>query len=306
MNLAFLLCVENGNLENQALLLCHSIREFAGGFADAEIHAYSPRPANQPARATIDRLKELGAIHHDEPLNREFANYAIGNKIFVSAAAERSLAAETLVFLDSDTFFTQEPALFRLPPDIDAAARPVDKQNLGSTGAGDQNDSYWQRMYSICQVKEDHFVETTVDKKKIRAYFNAGLIVVRRSAGLFARWEQNFLALVAAGHMPENDKWNNMDQFALATTLSRVFKRVSTLDWKYNYPLGHRPVLDRAMQEAQLEDLVHVHYHRWFNRPNFLRLTTPTFSRSSPLLGWLEQHLPFQPTIDTPLRYIGA
>lgn len=304
MTLSFVLCVEAGRLEAQATLLCRSIRRFGGRWADATIRAYSPRPGSGPSRATVDELETQRVEFIDEPLNAEFANYPIGNKIFTCAHAEATGDSEIIVFADSDTVFVAEPVELLLADHRDAAVRPVDRKNRGSAGAGDRHEAYWQRMYELLDVAATPRVETVVDQESIRAYFNAGLVVARRGGGVFQEWKEDFLRLMAAEHVPSSGNLNNMDQFTLAAVLARRIDRVHLLSDRYNYPLGKRPILPDELAGRQLGELVHVHYHRWFHRAGFLESTQPAIDPSDPVVQWLRPQLPLEPQIHDPIRYV--
>ncbi|MGI9014941.1 MAG: hypothetical protein ACR2GY_11930, partial [Phycisphaerales bacterium] len=173
MTLAFLACVEAGPLEAKAILLCESIRRYAGALAHAPIHTFQPRRETAIAPATYEALSQLDVIHHTDLLNHTHHNYAIGNKMFAAAWAEQHVPAELLVFVDTDTFFLNEPAELLLPDGIDAAVRPVDRKRFGSTGPDDEYEPYWQRLYELTSVRACPFVTTAVDGENIRAYFNA-------------------------------------------------------------------------------------------------------------------------------------
>jgi hypothetical protein len=300
--LAFLACIEAGNLENQALLLFRSIRRYGGRFAKAPIHSFQPRQGSPLRPDSLEALKALDVHHHTDILNDRFIDYPISNKVFVCAWAERGLDEDILVFCDSDTIFVGEPSAFALDTQKAVALRPVDNRNRGSTGPGSKEDEYWQKLYEICGVSATPFVETTVDRTRIRAYWNAGLIVARRSHGLFQEWENDFLRLMEAGHVPSGQV-TFMDQLALAGTLSRTPDIVETLDYRYNYPLPKRSLLQPSEQHAQFEDLIHVHYHRWFNKARFLHALRPPIDPRSEIFAWINEFLPFEPTIDTPLRF---
>ena len=109
-DVAFLICVERGRLESEALLLVESLRAWGGAQAEAPVYAFAPRRGHEPEPATADRLAELGATLIAEPLVERFADIPTFNKVSVSAWAERELDHETLVFTDSDTVFVGEPA----------------------------------------------------------------------------------------------------------------------------------------------------------------------------------------------------
>ena len=297
MRLAFIACLEQGRLEDQTKLLCRSIRRFAGGFRDAPIHTFQPRPGPDLSPHTLEVLNTLGVIHHTEPVNLAYANYGYGNKIFVCAHAEALVAAEVLVFLDSDTLFTNEPTDLDLPPQYDAALRPAYSRALNSTGPGHPIDPYWMRLYQLCGLEKEPYVENELGGW-VRAYFSAGLIAVRRSAGLFGQWKADFLRLVEAGHMPEASGLTRMDEIALVATMVRAFDRVRLLDGRYNYLIFRRADLLPPWREAALEHLVHIHYRSCFQTPNFLQTLHPQLDPASAVVWWLEPHLPLASPVD--------
>ncbi len=301
MTIAFLACVEQGNLENQTRMLCHSIRKFGGSLSGAAIHTFRPRGGPKLSSSTLAELRSLRVIHHDQALNTEYAYYGVGNKIFVSAWAEEHLEEEFLVFLDSDTLLLNEPSEWLLSEDVDAAACPGVRWEGGiaSRGPEDPKDVYWKAAYDICGVKEEPFVTSVVDQQQIRAYFNGGLIVSRREAGIFRSWRANFTTLMKRGHYPpdKNRGINNMDEIALGISLAKSFERLKILDERYNYPLHRRSELQGSARFAELEDLIHLHYHGWFNRPGYLDSLNPGFNPDSPLLSWIQSFLPFAPYI---------
>ena len=315
MPVTFIACVERGELEEKTLLLCRSIRRYGGRFADAPIITFQPRRGTEVSDATLRGLESLGVVHVTEILNENLAGYAIGNKVFASARGEEMATTEFVAFLDSDTILTSEPVAFELPNGIDAAARPVDywrhgnepaddpeywktrHRRVASAGPGDPIDDYWERMYELCGVTNRPWCETVGDRKRIRAYFNSGLVVVRRASGLFAQWKRDFLRLIDADHIPPGGDRHYLDQLSLAVMMARVWDRVQIFDGRYNYPLIGRPLLTPPFRNAQLEELVHVHYNRYFNVPGFLSSVRPRLQRDSEVVSWLGQFLPLQPIL---------
>lgn len=298
MSLAFIACIERGKLESQTELLCRSIRRYAGRYRSAPIYTFQPRRGTDVSEETLQVLNELDVIHHTEPLNVAFHHYAHGNKIFACARAEETLTEDVLVFLDSDTVFTGEPLELELRDDVNAAVRPADSI-LNSTGVGHPNEDYWARLCRICTLDDLPFVRTELGRR-VRGFFSAGLIAVRRRASLFRQWKSDFLFLVAHDHLPEPGL-RRMDEVSLAATLGRVFDTVHLLDGRYNYLLEKRGSLPSPWREAQLEDLVHVHYRQWFNKPGFLDLLEPELNPASEIRKWLQRHLPFKPINDRPM-----
>lgn len=310
MNIAFIACAEKGYLEDQVVLLCRSIRRFTGRYASSSIYTFQPREGMEISHDTLNLLKGMNVNHITEPINRLYPNYPIGNKIFVCAWAEKNLTEDVLVFLDSDTMFCNEPEAFDLSDNTIVAIRPVDKKGRGSRGEDDMNDSYWQTLYELCGIQDRPFIRTTIDQDYIRAYFNAGLIVCRRSSGIFQRWKRFFLTLMEASHIPTKAAkkelvLNNMDQLSLSASISDRMDSVKILDERYNYPLPLRSINKSDMSTAQLSSLIHIHYHRWFRKPNFLRLLQPPLDPSDEIFSWIESYLPLNPVIHDSLDFRG-
>lgn len=291
MSLAFVICVESGSLEEQAVLFAESIREWGGTHAESRIVSVEPRGPSGLAEATLAELERLGVEHHSEELNADFPKYPIANKVFTAAWAEENLVDDVVAVCDTDTFFVNDPV--RLALEHGAAARPVGQKKRGSTGPGDENDAYWERLYELCGVGERPFTETTRAGIKIRAYFNSGLLSVRREEGFLAQWRQDFLTLMEAKHFPEDGR-RNMDQLALAATMARNWGRVEILDAPYNYMLRRRPKMPEPDRSLPLEDLVQVHYRKWFHVPGFIDQLKPEIPDGE-RLRWLKERLPLRP-----------
>jgi hypothetical protein len=289
-------CVEDGVLEDQALLLVRSIRRFAGTLADAPVYVVAPRAGRAPSAETIAALEAMGAIVVVEPLNHEYPDYGMANKWAAGLWAEEHATTDMLVFVDSDTIFCGDPTAFRLPDGIDLAVRPVDRKDKGSTGPSDEREGYWQRLYELTGVSQRPWLDTPVRPQRIRAYLNGGLVVTRRSQRLFTTWYRDFLTLEQAGHLPP-EGIHYMDQLALAATVARCWDRTQILDWRYDYPLPHRAALAEPARGVALEDLVHVHYHWWFARPGYLDTIVPPFAARSSVRSFLEPHLPLRPVL---------
>lgn len=296
MSIAFITCVEAGPLEEQAVLLAASIRRWAGRWADARILCLEPRGPSGLRPETLAALGELGAEHRVERLNAEYESYPIANKMFAAAWAEEALGDDVIAVCDTDTFFINEPAKLELSRG--AAARPVGQKKRGSRGPKDSNDAYWERMYELCGVGERPFVETTRAKKRIRAYFNSGLVAVRREEGILAQWLADFRTLMEAEHLPQGGK-RNMDQLALGATMARHWARVDVLEAPYNYMLRRRPTMPEPDRSLPLEELVHVHYRHWFHVPGFLDELEPHFPDGE-RLRWLRERLPLRPPGEPP------
>jgi hypothetical protein len=305
MRLAFVACVEPGRLEDQGVLLFESIRRHGGRLANAPIVSFQPRDPGPLRPETLAAFARLDVEHRCERLNREFEHIPVANKLFATARAESELEADVVVFLDSDTFFCSEPAELALADGRDVALRPANKKNVASTGPDDRKDGYWQKVYALCGVDSPPYVETTVDRQRVRAYWNAGLMAFRRSAGLADRWLACFRAILRADLLPYNGV-KNADQIALAAALASAPDRVEVLDPRYNYPLPKRADLPEPWRHAELETLRHVHYFRWLNKPGWFERIDPPFAEASEVRRWLAARLPLTPTVEDARRKTGG
>jgi hypothetical protein len=298
VTIAFVACAESGYLEAQVVLLARSIRANTGGLAGSEVHVFSPRRGHEINVETADVLRSLDVEIHVDDLNREFPDYPIGNKVVVGAWAEANLSTDVVAFVDSDTIFTSAPLALELASS-GAAMRPVDTKNIGSSGPGDRTDRYWVDLRARCGAEHDRYVETTVDGERIRAYYNAGLVASRRDAGLFTDWLRCLRIVIGERLLPPDGRWTFADQLALAMAASRL-EQIELLEPTYNYPLPKRRRLPASLGRLALEDLVHVHYHRWFSKPGFLDLLQPAVDLTGRVGSWLTPFLPLEPVHDDP------
>jgi hypothetical protein len=93
----------------------------------------------------------------------------------------------------SNTLVLQPPSIFLLPGGKNLGGCPVHLRLLG-TRTEDPIDDFWTLIYQHCHVDINSIfsVQSTVDEQLIRAYLNAGLLVVRPERGLLRAWQANF------------------------------------------------------------------------------------------------------------------
>ncbi len=304
-SVAFLICVEAGQLEPQGILFAQSLRRFGGRFAGCAIHAYAPREGRVPAAETRTKLEALGVTVHTDVLNAEHDYYPFANKIYAAADAERNLTEDVLVFCDSDTVFLAEPNTLDLSEDVDVAVAPAFHVNKASTGPGHRMEPYWERVWELAGASEPApYVETVEKQKRIRGYWNAGILAARRDSGYMSDWLALWRALLAEEHFPDG-KMMVTDQVAIAAAVAQRPERFINLGRDYNYNIGRRPFYKGEMKRAGLAEIVHLHYHQWFNRRNLLRDLRPPLDPSSEQYRWLDQHLPLEPSVRAPLPKPG-
>lgn len=313
LDVGFVACIEGGVLEKQALLLFESIRRWAGRFRDCDIYAYTPRAGHEISTDARRRLDELGVRYSDALLNTRCPHYGSANRVAAAAHAEATRGHALLVILDSDTLFLREPDEFNMPRGVDVLARPVDLKGNSTTGRGDVCDAYWRDLCRCCGVRYERLPwgESFVDRQRIKANYNGGLVVARGGLGLLQRWADFFYKSVAEGLRPRLGRagfragagtvapeaaelWGS-NQAALSLAAWSTSRRVRLLPPTYNYPLHLHAHVPPEVKLDVFSRLVHVHYH-WLFAPDSVA-DNPLFHPSGPLTpeqrDWLRARTPF-------------
>lgn len=297
-------CVENGLLEQQGILLAQSINRYL--YPQYKAIAFSPRSGHFMSDETALALEDLNVIVRKEHLNERFNHYPIANKLLVMSHLEKQLNFDGLMFLDTDTLVTNH---FHVPNDKQLLLRPVDNKGPGSTGENDENDAFWQDVFNLFELPiAAPSVTTTVDQTVIRGYFNAGLVWTSGLTDFYQQWEQDFLKLVDSGLRPQKyqsrdgNDFRCLDQVALAVTAVRYQQHLNLLPETYNYPIPFKPRLQARTGHPTLNELTHIHYHKWFQHPGFLDHITSEQEKQTEQYLWLKSHLPLQPEINGPFK----
>jgi len=309
-NIAFVACIEKGVLERQALLLFESIRLYTGAFRDCPIYALSPRAGYNISASVRRNLDKLSVTYVDLVLNTECREYGSANRVAAAAYVEQQHPHEILVILDSDTLFLREPNEILLKPDVDVAVRPVGVKGMCTSGPTDAFDSYWRDLCRCCGVDYDliPWTESVADRQRIKASYNAGLVIVRGKLGIMQTWADFFFSSVrqqlkpysydrrfrtGAGWVESGASrlWGS-NQAALSLAIWSTTRRVRELEPTYNYQLILHEQIGWRRRREIFPNLVHVHYH-WMLQEKASK--NPLFNRSGPLSrdqrAWLSSAL---------------
>ena len=279
IDLAYVVCIESGVLEQQSLLLFESIRSYTGAYADASIYAYSPRRGRDVSDFAKREMNRLGVVHINDELNTHGLEYGTINRIVAGSHAERTFAHDVFCVIDSDTFFTGPPESFELARKFDMLARPVDLKGRASSGPDDRYDAYLRAICRLCGVHYDDvpFVTSTIDRAQVKASYNGGLVLVRSDAEILQRTEEFFLKSVRENLIiepeaaalrtgtgtvsSEQSRWWGSSQIALSLAAWSSTKRVRHLPPTYNYPMHlHRRAADE-FRRSVWPTAKHIHYH---------------------------------------------
>ena len=226
-------------------------------------------------------------------LNEEFAWYPIANKVFAAAWVERNAAEDVLVFVDSDSFFTQEPRALELTDGSVAAVRPVNAKNIGTTGPDDPADAFWAAVHARFGTQPSPTVRTTVSAEEIHGYWNAGLVATRREAGLMRRWQTVLVGLLRWGIAPPGGALNHLDQVALTVALASA--ETLALDPRYNYPLPQRRRRRRRSPRADSTSSFTCTTSGICTHRDFSIGSDPPLAADCAVTTWLRGHMPLDP-----------
>lgn len=305
----FVLNAEAGILEKQAVLLCESIRYFAGTLSSSAITVVSPRKSQRPSPATLRALDRLNAEFLPLDIESACAEYGPSFKVHAVAHVARRTGPPIVVQIDSDSLFVAEPiSLLKI---ADAAARPVDVKGMCTAGPGDVFDEYWRAACALADVDYEQIpsVWTTVDRARVKASYNGGLVAARRASGIFERTEEIFRRFVERNHKPWNRRFTlrsgtglvsergaaywGTTQAALSLAAAHGGHMVELLPGAYNFPLHYLDSFARDLPSS----LVHIHYHYLASSgEEAIALLDPRLDLPANARDWLRARLPLRET----------
>lgn len=274
-------------------ILISSIRQFGGSVKDCPIYSFQPRKSKKISKETILFFEKYYVNFIDIELNKNYDFYPLANKPMICAWAEQNIDSEILIFLDSDVVVFNQPNEMIDLGDCDVRLRPVDIKGTGSDGKTDFNMTYWDQLYKHIGVNQRNYVTTTVDAKRILAFWNAGHIVSKRKSGLYCKWKENFETLISKKLIPSSGLFF-MDQISLAATISAHNMKVAAFGPGYNYPIHlHHKLQENNGTTAEMEDIVSIHYHDLFSEsqmPAHIENYLKTNQKGKWLLDMLDIH----------------
>lgn len=283
-NCAFVLSVEKGKLETQAILLVESLRKFGGEYSNAEIFAISPRPAKRMSQDCQDILKSLGVRIVVEDLLIENEPYGTAARLAACDWAEKNLASEIIISLDNDMFFAAPP-LFELD-NADFFARPVDVKGMCTSGANDASDYYWHEISDLCNVNYNDilWINTSVDDIRVKASYNGGMVAVRKSYGIFQKALLMFNKLKENNLSPykanpsnifastgfvgiESSCWWGSSQAVLSLAATYLNAKIKIASQNYNIPIHLKK--SSVNKNITLHNAILIHYHWMLHKDTF-------------------------------------
>jgi hypothetical protein len=295
------MCAESNETGPAAVLLLASIRRLSRPWAEANVLCFSPRAAHRPGERVRSALISMGAEVVEETLNDRWLDLPHSNKVLAAAWAERRGAHDdTIVVLDSDTVFVGQPELGVAPGT--AAVAPVWLAGLGSEGPDDPLDNFWSVAESVTGLKRrDGFVQPLLEPRRIRPYFNSGLVVSRAGNLLMETWLSAYFDLLASERFRQllkvlsvnEDRYARptayLDQVALALALSTV--EVDSLSPIHNCPIHYLERVEEPWRSRIPDEAVHIHYLTYLSSTATRREIFRRFTKGAHVEQDLRRHL---------------
>lgn len=299
-SVTFVACVESGALELHTVRMIESLRKWGGAFAACPVLVVTPRFGMPVYSATHEKFEELGVRYLRLPSTGSYSWFKFLNKPFALLAAESLCATRSIGWLDSDLLVLGEPAELELSLGEDFAACVPDK-NVGTSGAYDPNEPYWQEVCRTIGVDIDALptVVTEFEGIGIRLYFNSGVFVYSKSTRLAQSYLEDCLRVLLARISSRFSGIFFTDQVILGLTVHRMGLRYRLLPVSHNLAMGSRvisPYREEALQNAKI---LHHHDAMW---PGFWPVLMERLRRTHrPVHDWLARLGPlYNPS---PLRY---
>ena len=259
-DIAFLLCIEAGFIEEQSILLVQSLRLFGGVFASCPVYLICPRPNRAPSAEIKKILALMDATVIVEDLNQALDHFPYANKAYALAHLEQQIQSSFVVFLDSDTLFLDEPCSLAIAGTYDFAARPVDVRGICCGPHDADYKGYWTDLCELAGISIDALplMQSGVTREAIHANYNGGLLVVRRSLGIGRRWQELLEQAWQRGICPRPRNFWGSGQSTFAVAAHAISSRGHVLPDCYNIPLhSPAPGCDYPLPDHPK----HAHYH---------------------------------------------
>lgn len=276
-DLTFVTLVESEADAAAARLLVRSLRAFGGRAGAGPVLVFHVGPAAGSPHALEAEGAEVAPLAVPASLRHvPFAALVAACAAAEERAATGPAVAGALVWADPRVLFCRPPDLLDLGGGADAALRPVHLANVGSP-VGEALDGYWRRVYAAAGLDETALtVESFVDERRLRAYYNSHVQAVRPSLGLFRR-RLDLVERLAADRAFTSGLSAAQQLFlfqaAFAALVARAVDgaRIRLLPPAYGYPYNLHAQVPPHRQAAALDDLVCLAWEERSLRPERIR-----------------------------------
>ena len=297
--MTFAFMIYPGKLAWQSCLLAESIRTLGGDMASTQIWVLVPQSINSLSADIKSKLDDLDVRIIPFALDDAAQEFPFAAKVVAAAVAETEAIQESnelLVWMDTDSLVVQEPSALLLEKNKQLGYRPVDHTLIGQLWDAPL-DAFWGQVYEKCGVsaKRPFPMLSSVDEKRIRPYFNAGMLVTRPKNQLLNNWcdqfTRHYLSPTFTPFYEQHVLYRIFIHQAILTgTILAQFEPTDLhqLPHLVNYPLHMHATYPRTRRPTKLNDVITTRYDELFQAPNWRELV----DIAEPLQSWLIDRIP--------------
>ena len=182
-SISFVCCIESGRLEDQTLLMLKTLRKFGGRLANCTVFAVKARTGPPLSPATLLVMSELDVKYIEDSTYNVAPWFNYSNKPAAVYWAQCNAVTDLVAWLDSDVLIASEPLGLLLGSGVDFAARAEYLPPAIHDG-NSKNIPYWQSLCNLLCADFDDlpWISLEIPVVKMRAFFNSGVFVWRRSS----------------------------------------------------------------------------------------------------------------------------
>jgi hypothetical protein len=259
--LIYLVMIDNPEQERQADILIRSIRTFGGVYAASPVFAVVSDPGNLQVNELQGKADTLIMLD----MNEELRNFPFSDKVFACAQVEKLVAgkADWLVWLNPDALMVSSPVEILAGKEAWASLRPVHIKNIG-IGCTEPVTEYWKKIFVHTGVDTNALwpVESYVDSKMLKPYFNSGCMAFRPEKGILSEWKLCYermlsdSALYTYFQQDQNGAIFFHQAVLSAVIVSKAGKeRINMLPPSYGYPLSQQYRDDFIRKMSSITDM---------------------------------------------------
>lgn len=235
-------------------LLIKSIRKNGGVYRECPIFVLTPEHAN-----IVWCFEEGNQLEYEVPEGLRKLPFA--DKMLAAAAFEKNTDGP-YIWMDVDSIVLQEPKEWILDNNDEIGIKAVDKQNIGCPFE-DAITPFWNEIYQYFGVSTDVFpLFSTVGQEKMKPYFNAGMIVIKKHNNLFASVVSGMKDLLKKTIIVEKIQTDFLHsiffhQAVLSVAILARYpeKNICIMNDRVNYPLHFRSQYPRCFDFEELETI---------------------------------------------------
>ena len=286
--------------EVQALILVRSLRQFGAELADIPVWITVPEGSEMQGPA-LDALGKLDVEIIPFSLDETLLKFPFASKAVAAGIAEARAESEgvQLAWHDRTGMIRHTPEAFILPEGKTFGFRPTDIANIGAP-FGEPLPPFWQEALDHFGLSADQLppITTAIDRKLLRLYINAGLLVVRPEKKTLRTWSANLQDIY---HLPQFKPFYQQNQsyaiFMHQAALTAAAVQTTQPDERLILPDSYLFSVDNFfdypedIRPKSLDAITTGRFHEFFSLENWPDLVIA----SEELLDWFQSQLAYGP-----------